>query len=285
MLHVFLLFSSLFSILSIVSGKDHHVAFVMWTYPKKVPFLEYTIDYFLHAYNYNHAGIKIDGVFITLGCENCDFPVFEDSIGKLMKNNITVFNVTTQHPPYSDDTFRQHAKDKFESWFQDMRKDTTNRRQHHRYNNFEKDNLVNYHAVEIAKYATETVDPDFLIFFEDDIAIEKRFFEKLKPILDNYTDGDKILTRVLLNIKKYEKIKVQRANDRVCVAGFFGMVLGKREFKRWKKFQKYNNLGYCGDAFHCYMKLFLNMTLNLSQFGRHIGRDHRPTPRESRYWD
>ena len=56
------------------SFAENHVIVLIVTAPKKIPMIVYTAEYLANAYKNGHEGIIIDGVFITKGCDDCNYP-------------------------------------------------------------------------------------------------------------------------------------------------------------------------------------------------------------------
>ena len=78
-------------LITVVLG-EYHMTFIMLTSPKKIPMLTYTIEYFIHAYEYSKGDIVIDGFFIGKGCE-CDHPEYDEVIQLLNSKGIPTYGV------------------------------------------------------------------------------------------------------------------------------------------------------------------------------------------------
>ncbi|ELP87872.1 hypothetical protein EIN_274490 [Entamoeba invadens IP1] len=284
-MHTMLFLILLLLSVSSLFTKEHHVVFTMAVGPKSHNYLHETMDYFLHAYNFNHLGIKID-LFFTKGCENCQFPEFDKELNRLSNYDFKVYNVSFKMIPVNklEDKGMVKFQEKFESWVVDFRKDTVNEREESCYWWYIKDSKINHYAFSLARYAKQYTDADYILFLEDDILIKKDFFVTLKNVLDQYKDGKQVATRTMICQDKYNDIKVHNKQLGFCVAGFFGILLGKREFKKINKFWKYMNWGVCVDAYNCYMDDFLNMSTPMFQTAKHVGWERFTTVKDPKFW-
>ena len=82
---LFFLFSFICSVWS-----EYHVTIMLISSPKKIPMLDYTIEYFLNSYNYNHENFVIDGFYLSKGCE-CDHPEIYNVAESLKSNGIKTY--------------------------------------------------------------------------------------------------------------------------------------------------------------------------------------------------
>ncbi|ELP87821.1 hypothetical protein EIN_273480 [Entamoeba invadens IP1] len=279
------LFLVFFLLIVQLNSKEHHVAFTLCASPKKYNYIHQTVDYFLHAYNYNHVGISID-FYVTRGCENCAFPELDYELNRLSNFDFKVYDVAFDMIPINKtlDVKMKPFQEKFESWIIDFRKDDVNHRTNTRYSWYAKDNIINHYAYGLARYAKQHSKADYTLFLEDDILIKKDFFVTLKNVLDTYQDGNQVATRTMICQDRFNHIKVHNKQLGFCVAGFFGILLGDREFKRMEKFYKYVKWGVCVDAYNCYMDDFLNMSTPMFQTAKHVGWDKFTTKRNLEFW-
>ncbi|ELP89624.1 hypothetical protein EIN_041990 [Entamoeba invadens IP1] len=243
------------------------------------------IDYFIHAYNHDHINFTVDFMFVK-GCQKvCDYPSFDKQISRLIQYGIKVYNVSLDSIPLNkvEDPGMTKYQDKFESWIIDYRKDIVNERNGTVYSWFVKDNTINHYAFTLARYAMQTTNADFLMFLEDDIVVQKNFFTIIRNTIRDYKEGQYVAIKTMIADEKNMKYKFHDKQLGFCIASLFGVMLGKKEFKKVEKFHKYIKWGVCVDAYSCYMDDFLNMSTVMFNTAKHIGYE-KPKSYYSKFW-
>ncbi|ELP84925.1 hypothetical protein EIN_003100 [Entamoeba invadens IP1] len=264
-------FSSIQPSLTFEDEKTYTLALTMCVAPKKYDMVSFTIDYLLNAYSFDHSNINIT-FFITRGCVDCDFEGYHKVVDALTLRGITVYEVTLLPISFRNDKTFREAADKFESWVVDFKKEDANNRPFHRWKHFTKDNVINYYSLNLALYAKNTINPDFIMFLEDDTSFDRKFFQLLYSLFSKYHDGENVLIRTIIDrFNLFSRVIPPGGTE--CLPGFFGILLGRKEAKRFFKMYKYDKYAVCGDAFNCYMSEFLKLPTPVYHWGKHLSKD------------
>ena len=86
-MYSFIIIIQLFFVCSL--SKDYHMSFVLLSAPKKIPMLNYTMEYVINAINRKPIDIYIDHFALVKGCNKCDYPEMNYALNELKRINIS----------------------------------------------------------------------------------------------------------------------------------------------------------------------------------------------------
>ena len=269
------------NILLATTRAEHHLSIVLLTAPKKIPMLTYTIEYFLHSYEYNNGGIIIDGFFMGKGCD-CDHPEVDDAVKLLNSKGIPAYDVKLKNDIVdSNSDIRQKLYNFFSSiWYDHY----SNFYYHIDHDLMIKDTIITYYFDQlIEEMERKTPNYEYMLFLEDDVAFNKDFFLKLSKEMDISYDGELLMKLAFTPDYRIPELhwKLPRL---ACVWGFWGMLYTPAQLQKWKKFGKFQTYSLTGDLYQCELYRMLDESMRLVEISYHFGRDKNIKPRDERFW-
>ncbi|KAL7721405.1 Uncharacterized protein QTN25_001822 [Entamoeba marina] len=263
-------------------GNDYHVLFITVAAPKKIPMLQYTSEYFINAYNYNHDGIVVDGMFLTKGCFDCDFPLMDEVYNDYKRARMNPISLNIPPPLYTNFS-KSWIMEKYHPFFPKQYMPTLDLKL------YKKNIIISHFTHYSGIYAVEMFpNADYIIFLEDDVAVYKNFFSLLKQLFDQFEDD------------KYSMLKIATPRDKVysgdlgkskndmkkgCVWGWWGTTMTIPRFNQYIRYTTFTNYTYCGDMLTCAFGLMLDKPYQISRIMHHYGRDKKIKPKIPKYYD
>ncbi|KAL7715961.1 Uncharacterized protein QTN25_006654 [Entamoeba marina] len=250
--------------------------FVSVTAPKRIPVLKYTADYFMNAYNYNHSGIVIDGMFLTKGCNNCNYPLFDEVYNAYHEAGMNPVSTNISYPQILSTNNSWNHMERYHPYY------TRQRNKNHSQKIHKKCIIVNHYTHLTGIKAFEMFPTaDYIIFLEDDVAIYKNFFTVLKELLDNFDENKYSLLKLATPSNKKSNGIVLRQ----CIWGWWGIVMTKQQFERYIKYSTYSEYTDCGDTLVCNLANTINLHFKVNRVMYHFGRQKKIQPRMEKYYN
>ena len=262
---------------------EYHLTTMLISSPKKIPMLTFTIEYFLNAYNYNHDGFVIDSFYLTKGCEG-DHPEIYKVANQLKSNGIPVHVHDKIDFYIKDGTEMMKKMENYQSWIENN--DIVRNRIGQSY-----DKTLLY--MKVNSYFNQTLNvikeeqgyPEYILFLEDDVAFQKSFFINLrnKMVMEKKFAAMKVAFPP--NTGKDEKGFFSNNSKGGCPWGFWGLLMNRKQLKRWELFHHYVPHGMCADRFACELVYIYDKKIKLNEYAYHFGRDSIIKRREKRFWN
>ena len=260
---------------------EHHLSIVLLSAPKKIPMLTYTIEYFLHAYNYNNGGIIIDGIFMGKGC-NCDHPEFDQAVKTLKENGFPTYDVDLNKDVLDvNSEFGKRFFNFYSGLWNDM----------HCICHPILDYAYMKTVLIITDFTHQLIDEmerktpnyEYVLFLEDDVAFNKDFFVRLSEEMDKKYEDELLMKLAYPHYYRIPETHWKLPRD-ACIWGYWGMLYDRYQLKQWKKFGKYQTYMIAGDLYHGEMYKMFNQSIRMEEISYHFGRDKEIKPRDERFW-
>jgi len=255
---------------------ENHVIVLLVTAPKKIPMIVYTAEYLANAYKNGHEGIIIDGVFITKGCDDCNYPDMQEAVDIMKEAGIPVYLTANSDfgKKNKDEKYQKWLSDYFQPWYYQTKFDI---------GTMMKFNVVNHYFNYTLDTAMKTFPNfDYVLYLEDDVAIHRDCFKRMSQIMDEYDSlKNKVLSTQLCcwfcNLNK-------GIYDNMCIFGFYGKMFHKSQLRKYLKLQKFEKYVICGDAVECPWTKAGQGGKYFEKLMYHFGRDHKIQRKDPQYY-
>ena len=269
----------LFIILNV--NATYHLTIVLVSAPKKIPMLTYTIEYIIHAYEYNKGDIIIDGVFIGKGCD-CDYPDVSENVELLNKFGIPAFeiNMDKQILDSNSDVFKNAHE-----YYSNIWHDIHQFRHPVEYVSYYKGARVTYFFDQLMDAAKKQFPNfDYLLTMEDDVASPKDFFIKLTNEMNKKYDNEFMIKTGFQPYHRLSETHWKLPRD-ICVWGYYGNLFNQKQLNEFLRFRHYQIYVHTGDLYPCEVYRIFDKSIRMSEIVRHFGHDKRVKRRDPKFWD
>ena len=266
-----------------VVSAEYHMTFILLTAPKKIPMLTYTIEYFIHAYEYSKGDIVIDGFFLGKGCD-CDHPEYDEAIKLMNSKGIPTYGV-----PFNTDIQNvesekvKHLLNYYSSLYHDLR--------NHHHGGIEFDKFLHLYSpvTDFFDQLIEGMDNvcktyDHVLFLENDIAFPKNFFERITNEFNKHVENEMMMKIAYPSYLRFPEVHLKLPR-RECPWGFWGIIFTREKVNMYKKYSHYLRLAFTGDLYHCELYLSYDQSIRMLDIIYHFGKDSNIQPRDPRFWN
>ncbi|KAL7712154.1 Uncharacterized protein QTN25_010225 [Entamoeba marina] len=263
-------------LIQLCKSNDYHVVFISVTAPKKIPVLKYTANYFINAYKYGHDGIKVDGMFLTKGCEKCKHPILDEAYNMYEKAGMNPVKLSIEHPQILTKNNSWNYYERYHPYYNIRQANGVSLRLEKKYL------IVNHYTHNSGILAFEMFpNADYIVFLEDDVAVYKNFFPLLKQLLDQFDEN----RYSLLKLATHRNLESNGDVSKKCIWGWWGITMSKSQFERYIRFEKASEYTECGDSLVCYLSRLINKNFQVNKIMYHFGKDRVIPERIDKYYN